>query len=493
MKAKGKKKGKKALIIIVVILVLIIIIGAVSCSMMPDVAAVVTTTTATRGDLQESISTSGTVASEEKTIVFAPVGGIIGEVAVAAGDTVKAGDVLIGYDLEEAEDAFTQATLQQAKNTASYNGLMADNSENQAKLNEANTNLAVLEQQLEDYNNYLESLQDKLTTNQRETGNALSAESYNLSSRSSVLQEQLEALDRTAPDYAEQLTALQNELQSVSTQIARNQYLQQVSGSTDYVVKMEDEIAEVQKHIAECEAYKAEMESQKASSEAGVLDSYAVEQYSVDKELAEISYKAAEEDYYLAKQGVVAAFDGIVTECVAVEGSAVMDGAQLLTLESSNDVKVEFSVSKYDLEKLVVGQQVTVTILGKEYEGTVSKIDKMATTSVDSKTPMVGAEVHITNPDDDIILGMDAKLEINTKKSEAALMVPVEVINADADGDFLYVVENGIVVRKAIVCGISTDTHTEVLEGITEADEIVVMSLTGNIEEGMAVTAMPEQ
>ncbi|MBQ2804155.1 MAG: HlyD family efflux transporter periplasmic adaptor subunit [Lachnospiraceae bacterium] len=493
MKAKGKKKGKKVLIIIVIIIVIIIGVSAFSCAMMPDMGVIVTTTKASRGELQESISTSGTISSEERSVVFAPVGGKIGEVKVSVGEAVKAGDLLISYDMKEAQELFEQATLQQTKNTASYDGAMADHAKSQAKLQEADTNLAVLEQQLTDYNNYLETLQDKLTNEQRDTSRQLSDEGYNLSNRSSELEMQFENLDKTAPDYTEKLQKLQSEMQSVSTEMARNQYLQQVASSSDYIIEMEEEIAEIQERIAECEEYKLEMESQKKSSEATIIDTYGMQQYSADKELADMSFKAAEEDYYLAKTGIVAEFDGIITECTAVEGSGITGGMQLLTIENSKQLKVTFHATKYDIEKLQVGQQVEVTILDKEYRGKVSKINRMAAATAANNSPMIGVEVHIENPDDNIILGLDAKLKIHTAKAENALMIPVEVINADKEGDFLYVVEEGVVVKKPIVCGISTDTHTEVLEGITEADEIVVMALTGGIEEGMVVTVMPEE
>ena len=132
-----------------------------------------------------------------------------------------------------------------------------------------------------------------------------------------------------------------------------------------------------------------------------------------------------------------------------------------------------------------------ITISDHMYEGEVSKINRMATLN-ESNTPMVGVEIHITNPDDRIVLGLDAKLVIYTQKAEDVLLIPVEAINADKDGDFLYVVENGVVVKKSIVCGISTDTYSEVTEGITQEDQIILSSYA-TIEEGMAVTAVPAQ
>lgn len=104
---------------------------------------------------------------------------------------------------------------------------------------------------------------------------------------------------------------------------------------------------------------------------------------------------------------------------------------------------------------------------------------------------MVGVEIHLTEVDDNIILGMDAKVTIYTNQAQNALLVPVEVINADKEGDFLYLAENGIVVKRYIVCGVSSDLYTEVREGLTEED-VIIVSAGVELEEGMAVMVLPE-
>lgn len=470
-KPKKKRKHKKAPIIIAVIVILLVVVKLVSCGSAGTAGAFVTTTMPCRGDLQDTISTSGTVESENVKVIFAPANGTIGCVNVEAGEAVKAGELLIGYDMEQMEKTLRQSELQLQRSTAGYEGIYAQNAENQAKLNEANLNLKVLNQQITDYESYLTNLQNSLEKNQRDTANALAAENYNLT----------EKLKTLIPDT--------DEYKEVSSQLSRNNYLQQVASSSDYVAETQAEIARVQKEIANCEAYKAKMETQKSTSEASVLSSYDKTQQEVDRELADLSYSQAEEEYTKAQAGIVAEFDGIVTESSAVAGAGVTEGMQLMTLESSENIKVSFHASKYDVEKLKVGQKAQITISGRAYEGEVSKIDRMAVRN-ESNTPMVGAEIHILNADDGIILGMDAKILIYTDKTENALLIPVEAINADKDGDFLYVVENGIVVRKPIVCGISTDSYTEVLEGITEQD-VIILTSSVNLEEGMAVTEIP--
>lgn len=485
-KSKKRGKRKKGKIIIALVVIAAIVLLLVKCSLGASSAVVVTTTNAIRGDLQETINTSGRIVSEETKVVFSPITGTIDKVNVAAGDAVAAGDLLISYNMEEMEDSLTKANLEQKKSDAGYLGALANDSENQARLTEADTNLSVLNQQIADNKSYLKTLQEALNKNQRDTSNSLASESLNLNNRLSQAQQELEKLTPGSEEYQQKA----GELQELNAQVARNSYLQSIAGSSDYVAKMQQEISDVQDKIAAYEEYKAKMESQKSSSESTVMDGYAKTQQEADHELAGLSYKEAQSDYEQASQGICASFDGIVTECSAVEGATVPTGTHLLTLESSNQIKISFQASKQDLTKLVVGQKATITISGNTYQGTVSKINRMATVN-ESNTPMVGAEVHIENPDDKIILGMDAKLEIQTGSTQNALLIPVEAINADRDGDFLYVVENGMVVRKPVTCGISSDTYTEILDGISEDDQIILTAY-GDVEEGMAVNAVPK-
>ena len=84
-KAKNPgKKRKKAPAIIAAIIIVLIVIRLVSCAFSGNVGVQVSTTNAFRGDIEESVSTSGKVVSEEKVVLFAPVGGRLNEVNVAA-------------------------------------------------------------------------------------------------------------------------------------------------------------------------------------------------------------------------------------------------------------------------------------------------------------------------------------------------------------------------------------------------------------------------
>jgi RND family efflux transporter MFP subunit len=493
-----KKRRKAPIIIVVIVIILLIVIRLVACGGQGGNAAVVTTAVPLRGEIEETVSTSGSIKSGEQKVYFSKVSGVLDQVNIAAGDSVKQGDVLVTYDMEQMDDMLKEAALQQEASSSQYNSTLDRNSDSQRKLQEAETNLSVLNQQIADNEAYLKQLQEKLEKNQRETANSLAEESYNLSVEATKLSEQLAALKASLADpehptaeEAAKMTELSQKIESNNTAISRNQYLSSVASSSDYVAKMNQEIADVTDRLAGYKEYKAQMESQKSSSENSILDSYQKEQYNANEELANLTYAETEENYYTAKTGIVADFDGIVMDCSAIPGAAVTNGIQLLTLANSQDVLVVFSATKADLEKLALEQKVDLTIKNQTYQGTVSKINRMATLN-SSGTAMVDVEVAIQNPDDQIILGLDAKLVVHTRKSENALLVPIEAVNGDKDGDFLYVAENGVVVRKPVVCGISSDTEIEITEGITDQDQVILTS-SGDIQEGMTVVVVPAQ
>ena len=52
---------------------------------------------------------------------------------------------------------------------------------------------------------------------------------------------------------------------------------------------------------------------------------------------------------------------------------------------------------------------------------------------------------------------------------------------------FCYVLENGVITKKDITTGISSDEYVEVLDGIKEGDEVI--RDLGSLEEGMQAEA----
>ena len=133
-----------------------------------------------------------------------------------------------------------------------------------------------------------------------------------------------------------------------------------------------------------------------------------------------------------------------------------------------------------------------ITIRGSQYTGKVSHISGTATKNANG-IPVVAAQISVDNPDDSVILGIEASVKIHTDKAEDVLVLPYEYISTGADGDYVYMVdENSRLVRRNITIGLSTNTDAQITEGLNAGDAIVTTNPDG-LTEGMTVTVMPSE
>lgn len=473
---KGKRKGKK--IIIWIIVIALIALGIWACGAQGTAAVnMVETITLETGSIEELISVKGMVESEETKTYFAPATGKLASVEVAMGDVVKAGDMLITYDMEGLETALLQASLQYQLEDGSYQGSMAENSDAQKKLTEANTNIAILEQQIKDQEAYVKNLQAALESMQVNKSNSVTQQTMQL-------QQQLLELEEDPMANAAKIAEVQLALQNL-------QYQSQLIETTGDAVELQKKLTQEQERLVGYQEYLAEMKAQKQEASMGTLSDYQKDSLSITKQLNLMAYEKAQADYDIAKQGISAEFSGVITSLNVIEGMTVMEEGQLLTLASNELVKVTISIGTYDLERIAVGQTATIEIAGREYEGTVTKINHVATQSLSGVTQL-SAEIHIDNPDEFIYLGLDAKAKVLTAEAKDVYVLPISAIYADKEGDFVYVEEDGFAVRKNIVAGISSSEYIEIKEGLTTTDKVIVSSQT-LLEEGMAVAVIGAQ
>ena len=462
--AKKKKRKKLIILVVIVVLILLFILAKVLGG---NGATAVTTTQAQIGELQQTVDTSGTVKTEESKVYFSEVDVKVGEVKVTAGDAVKSGDVLLTYDADDLAKAKEQAELKIQSTEGSYLNSVETNNEKLGDLSEASTNLEVLDQQIADTEAYIENLEAKI------------------SQKKSDLAHEGALLQISLIDWQDQPDS--DEYQNLQKLIQLNSYEQQ---NNEEIKSWQTELDAYNDMLTKYKEYRSEMKSQKSSAEAGKMTSGAKEELEANNQTQSMDAEETLEDLTSVENGITAEFDGVVTEMNAIEGGTTAKGAQLLKLESTEDVMVQISITKYDLSKIKEGQKAVVTIGSKEYEGEVSKINKMAEKN-SSGAAVVGTEIKILNPDSDVVLGVEAQVVINTEKVENAVLVPIAAVNVDQEGEFVYVVENNTLVKQPVTSGISTDTMTQIVEGLN-GDEQVVTSVTTDLSEGMAVVASPQ-
>lgn len=511
---KEKKKKVRRRVIAGVLAVLVVAFFVRNSIMAKNTAPMVSTVAAAVEDVEQILSTGGTVTSDEKKTYFAPISVEVGEVKVSTGDLVKKGDVMLTFDEEALMAKKQEAEYKLASNEGSYESSIHKDNQYIADLSEATTNLEVLDQQIADNENLLKEINKKIEDKKAGwsyNGAALQATileqekkiadekqrmeerheweaQQGLPSDDKSLRKQQEEKEEKDEAAKAQIAYDEEVLLNLQEQAQYNSYEEQ---NNKEVRDLQRQAKEVEDLIASYEEYKSEMKSQKETSENGVLDQGSREKLEADTALEKLTNQEKLDDIISVENGLKAEFAGVVTELEAVAGQPPTESGKLVTVESTEKVYVRLNVSKYDLEKIAEGQKADIDIAGKTYDGTVSKIDGMATKN-DSGAMVVGVDVRIENPDENIFLGVEAKVYVHMAKAEGVVTVPLEVINSDREGDFVFVEENGVVAKRRITVGISSDSVSEVTEGLSEGEN-VIMANGMELEEGMAVTAVPMQ
>ena len=223
-----------------------------------------------------------------------------------------------------------------------------------------------------------------------------------------------------------------------------------------------------------------------AESDPSAVTAEEKEKMEITNNLSELDQMSAQELVEAAKKGITADFNGVITKVSVVEGAMTALGTELFTLQNTDKINVNINVSKYDYDKLKEGQSADIILAGKTYEGEVTSISHVATQN-EKGASLISADVRIKNPDADIFLGVDAKVTIHAEEADDVVVLPSEVVNIGKDGSFCYVIENGVITRRDITTGISSDDYVEVTAGIKEGDEVI--RDLGSLEEGMQAEA----
>lgn len=484
---KKKKKLKKRWIVLGVVAALIAFVVVRSLFAGKNNVILVDTYEASMGDIENILSISGTVESAETKTYFSDITAPINEINVKVGDKVTSGSMLYTYDQEAIDLAKKTAELSITQAKGSYNSLYsgtasADRQYAQGmNAQQINARLDAITAEIDSINNKItektnrinQTIKDIQNTMQDVNQNGIgdASEGYFPNGNDGYItrtEDSNDGSNEPSPENRQASLALQQTLTDVQYKLNTDPEIQ---GWKNQITALQEEQAHLQ------------------SAKASLVNPGTAQSTKAQYESTELTQTDTITKLEKAEAGVKADFNGVVTAVNAVEGATVTAGTQVLSMSNLDDVQVSISVSKSDLPKIAVGQKVDVTINGKAYNGEVTQISGNATKN-NNGVAVVATTIKITNPDSDIILGVEASNKIHAEKAENTMVLPYEYILTDSEGDYVYVLENGVVTRKNVTIGIATSTDAQILEGISSGDKIIT-SDTSMLTEGMAVAENP--
>lgn len=177
----------------------------------------------------------------------------------------------------------------------------------------------------------------------------------------------------------------------------------------------------------------------------------------------------------LNNMSIKAPFNGVINDVSAKIGEMAQPGMPMVSMVSNEEMYLEAEVSERYIGKFKKGDEVSVYLpsLDKQFTSKLSAIGYVInpanrTFSVEVNLPSMNGEL---KPNQLVILKMRDYI------NEKAVSVPTNLIQQDATGDFVFLVEkkeeNLFAKKQYIKRGLSYDLKTEVLDGLKGDEELV--------------------
>ena len=181
----------------------------------------------------------------------------------------------------------------------------------------------------------------------------------------------------------------------------------------------------------------------------------------------------------LGKTTVQAPFSGVIDQVITDQGTVVAPGVALFRIVNLDNMYVAAEIPESYLPTVTKGKKVKVEfpVLGETVDATVRQTGNYIKPSNRS----FAIEVDVPNKKGNVKPNLTAKLSINDYTSEKAILIPLNVINENAEGaQYVYTAfakaeDNTMIAQqKIITTGKSQGDRIEVLSGIEAGDKIIV-------------------
>ena len=238
----------------------------------------------------------------------------------------------------------------------------------------------------------------------------------------------------------------------------------------------------------------ADVQYQSAQESYGLVIEGAGEQdiKSVEAQVRQAKAALDMAKYQLSNAKIIAPIGGRVTSIAVSSGEMVAPSLPLLSIIDVSRIFVKVGISEKDISKIKEGQTVHLEIDAfpeEKFRGEV--VSKGVAVDQISKTLEV--KIEILQPDTDIPVGVFARGDILVKTNQNALIIPSSALSRKKDGGiYVYVIEEGIARQKEVVLGIIQDERVEILDGLSEEEEIVVLG-NQELKDGLKVDVLDKE
>ena len=183
-------------------------------------------------------------------------------------------------------------------------------------------------------------------------------------------------------------------------------------------------------------------------------------------------------EYELKEATIRATIDGAVTRRHIKVGHTLNQNAPAFEMKRLDAIEAELNVPEREIGNIRPGQyaRVRVDALPDErFEGEVARVAP----EVDPTSGTFRVTVTLTNEERRLKPGMFARVDVRVDRRPNALLTPLAAVVARRDNSSLFVVDGGIVERRAVTTGYVSDGKIEIVSGADEGEWVVTIGQEG--------------
>lgn len=493
MKEKVKKKKTKVIIVVIVIVAIVMILIGTAISKMKsgieDALNVVEVETVEKRDLSDSISLSGTAEGISKTNVTSKAIAEVTAVNVQIGDEVKAGDVLCTLETTEIEEKIAEAEKSATNESALSGNASKQNAQalEDAKADQG-TQLAAASQQITDAQQDYDAANTKLAEDKK----SLETKKTELAAAQTASQTAQAAAEADPKD--EQLQSAYTAASSAyETKKAEVDALQAAVGEE------ESGLTALARAVTTAQTAYNGTKSETDKLIAAAQNTVDMEKYQTTDSTTSATLKELRDQLEECK--VVAPCSGVITAVNVSVGDNNTGELTLVSIEDTSSMKINATVDEADILRIEEGMPAVVTTGAtgdEEIAGSVTRVVRVGSQSASAgaegmtAAAATGFAAEITVPKSELLVGMNAKVQVIIKEKKDVLAVPYDLIMTDDNGDRYVMIakKQSDGMSKAVRCNVTVgeevDYYTEITGGdLKEGDQLIYDS---SVAEGTTFT-----
>jgi len=417
-----------------------------------------------RGRLTAQVGATGVVRPNQTTVIAWQTTGRIGTINVQEGDPVTTGQIL--------------ATLEERSLPQNVILARADLINAKKQLNELETSGVARAQAQLALTQAEKALEDAQRNRERKNFARSSQATLDAARADYILaQDNFEKVEENYERFANRAENDPVRAQALSQLSAARQQRDRALANLNYLLGLPDNL-----EIAEADA---QLELAQANYDQAQREWERVKDGADPDEIEAAKARIAAIEATLDLVRLDAPFDGVITAVQSKPGDSVSPGAVSFRLDDLSHLLVDVEVPEVDINRVQRGQRAVLTfdaIQGREYEGEVVNVARVGTQQQGLVNFIVTVE--LSNPDDSVLPGMTAAVNLIVAELEDVLLVPNRAVRLLNGQRVVYVLRNGTPEPVEITIGSSSETVSEVIESELRAGDTIVLNPTVEMRNG---------